>query len=93
MRWDVPGCLGKRSPLQWDPACPSIPGLAGGRLGCVFLLCGLSMGPEFGTATVQSLSSFTFQSALGLETFHKLNLKVKPNILIKGVSSPVGSPM
>lgn len=48
---------------------------------------------EFGTTTVQSFSSFTFQSALGLETFHKLSLKMKPNIPIKQVSSPVANPM
>lgn len=49
LRWDVSGCLGKRSPQQWDPACPSISmccsGLAGGKVGCVLLLCGLSTGP------------------------------------------------
>jgi len=41
---------------------------------------------EFGIAASQACSSLTSHLAPGLETFHKLNLKIRPNILIK---SPV----
>lgn len=60
----------------------------------LFFCCvGFSFAQDFGITTFQSFSSFSFQLAPGLETFHKLNLKIWPNILTKKVSSFVASPM
>lgn len=86
----------REAPSRWDSACPSISVCwAHRRKRWDLFSCwvGFPWALEFGTAAVQSFRCFAFRSALGLETFHKLNLKMKPNILIKEVSSPVANPM